>query len=235
MHSSARSELITIEVWSDIACPWATLAIHRFRRARAELGIANLVLSHHAFPLELINSRATPRPVIDHEIEIIVELTGIDWKPFARDSWEYPGSVLAALDAVQAARLQRDARASEELDWALREAFYRDSRPIGLLTEVFAIAAEVPEVDEHQLRIDMQAGAGRAKVLADNDSWRPQEIQGSPVFVLPSGERFHNPGIRLRWTPAGDVFELEVLQDNPHAVAAMLATINVGTTRQPTR
>ncbi|MGJ3558574.1 DsbA family oxidoreductase [Streptomyces sp. INA 01156] len=213
-------------MWSDIACPWASLAVHRFRQVRDDLGLADVVLDHRAFPLELINERATPRPVFDHEVEVVVEMSDLDWRPFAASSWEYPGSVLIALEAVQAAKNQDNPRASEELDWALRTAFYRDSRPVGLLTEILAIASEIDVIDSVRLRHDLATGAGRIRVLADNDTWRREEIQGSPVFILPSGARYHNPGVELKWTPNGDNWDLNVLRNDPMAVKMMLTALS---------
>ena len=44
----------TIQVWSDLLCPFAHVAIHRLRAARARLGLDDQVrLDHHTFALEL--------------------------------------------------------------------------------------------------------------------------------------------------------------------------------------
>src|SRR5438270_904531 len=36
----------TIVVWSDIACPWATLAVHRLRATRARMGLDDGLARH---------------------------------------------------------------------------------------------------------------------------------------------------------------------------------------------
>lgn len=44
----------TIVVWSDLACPWAHVAVGRLHRVRAELCLGDVVrFDHRAFPLEV--------------------------------------------------------------------------------------------------------------------------------------------------------------------------------------
>ena len=46
----------TIQVWSDLLCPFAYVALLRLRRARERLGLDGIVrLEHRTFPLELFN------------------------------------------------------------------------------------------------------------------------------------------------------------------------------------
>ncbi|HEY3239007.1 MAG TPA: dithiol-disulfide isomerase, partial [Acidimicrobiia bacterium] len=62
----------TIVFWSDIACPWATAAVHHLHATRARLGLEGAVtLDHRAFPLELLNSRPTPKAIVDAEVPVV--------------------------------------------------------------------------------------------------------------------------------------------------------------------
>jgi hypothetical protein len=55
-----------IVLFSDIACPWATVTVLRLRAARVQLGLAdNLPIIHLAHPLELIYSLPLTRRVIE--------------------------------------------------------------------------------------------------------------------------------------------------------------------------
>ena len=46
----------TIQLWTDLLCPFAHVAVHRIRQTRERLGLAGRVqLDHHVFPLELFN------------------------------------------------------------------------------------------------------------------------------------------------------------------------------------
>jgi len=56
----------TVIVYSDIGCPWASLGLFNLRRAAAEEGV-RLTVDHRAFPLELFNSRPTPKWILDPE------------------------------------------------------------------------------------------------------------------------------------------------------------------------
>lgn len=184
--------------WGDIACPWASLAVHRLRATRTALGLdGDVVIEHRPFALELVNARPTPKRTVDAEIaEISRHEPALGWRPWSRPDSQWPGTVLLALEAVQAAR-EQGAAASEDLDAALRSAFYRDSRPIGLLTEVLAVAHEVGSLDAALLDSRLAVGAGRAEVV---EGWRTYEqrgVKGSPHLFLPDGTGVHNPGVRL--------------------------------------
>lgn len=94
----------TITVWSDIGCPWATLALHTLHAAAAQRG-AELLIDHRAFPLELFNREPTPKPIIDVELVAIAGLRPeLDWRPWPGPDSTYPVTMLPALEAVQAAK-----------------------------------------------------------------------------------------------------------------------------------
>ena len=53
----------TIQVWSDLGCPWSHVVVWRLWDTRRRLGLEDRIrFDHHAFPLELFNSEPTPRP-----------------------------------------------------------------------------------------------------------------------------------------------------------------------------
>jgi len=57
----------TLAIWSDLGCPWSHAVVWRLHDARRRLGLEGRVrFDHHAFPLELFNNEATPRPRIEH-------------------------------------------------------------------------------------------------------------------------------------------------------------------------
>src|SRR5438105_2068849 len=118
----------TIVLWSDVACPWATLAVHRIREARSRLGLDNRVtIDHRAFPLELFNQRPTPKPVLEAEVGAVGQLApDFGWQAWQADPSEWPGTVLLALEAVQAAR-EQSLFGAEQLDYGLRRAFFAES------------------------------------------------------------------------------------------------------------
>ena len=98
MSTSIRPAAHGIVVYSDIACPWAHIAVHRLHRERRRLGLdREILVDHRAFPLELVNHQPTPKVILDAEVPICRELepdTGWGDEPHP---WTYPVSTLPAL------------------------------------------------------------------------------------------------------------------------------------------
>ena len=192
-------------VWGDIACPWASLAVHRLHKHRRRLGLEDQVLiDHRAFALELVNERCTPRPSIEAEVAAIgAHEPSLGWQPWQRRMDEYPSTVLVALAAVQAAKAAAVGGliASEQLDLRLRRAFYAESRPISLWSEVLAAADDCDAVDTDALVEVLRSGAGLTAVLDQAAAaGRNDSITGSPHVFTPDGRDAHNPGIQMKWT-----------------------------------
>ena len=190
----------TIAVFSDIGCPWSHLAVHRLHEARRRLGLEDKVrFDHRAFPLEVFNQRPTPKLVLDAEIPVCGGIApDAGWQLWQGPDHEYPTSTLLALEAVQAAKAQ-GLQASEELDLALRRAFFADSRCISMRHVILDVAASCPSVDADRLRDDLDRGAARPAVLEQCRASESDDVQGSPHVFLPDGRDFHNPGIEMHW------------------------------------
>ena len=208
----------TVVVYGDLACPWASLAVHRFHRARASLGLEDsVVLDIRAFPLELFNNRPTPKHVLDKEVAAIAALEpDLGWGGWSEAEWRYPGTVLLALEAVQAAKSQT-LRASEQLDLALRRAFFVGSRSIYLRSEILNTAGSCPDVDAGALAEALDQGSARHAIMLQKGAAESDKIEGSPHFFLADGSDFHNPGIEMHWDkerkePVIDTNEPEVVQ-----------------------
>ncbi len=209
----------TIAVWSDVTCPWAGLAVHRLHAARSRMRLTGSVrLDHRAFPLELINERPTPKRVLDGEVPVIgAHEPALGWQVWQRPDSEWPGTVLLALEAVQAAKAESVGghAASEELDLALRRAFFAESRPIGLYAEVVAVARTCPSVVVERLEEALRRGEGRDRVLADWRESGQDRVQGSPHLFLPDGSDAHNPGVTIRSTGKPGQGFTTIVSDDP--------------------
>ena len=194
----------TIIVYSDIACPWSHLCVHRLWETRARLGLEGRVLfDHRAFPLEMFNERATPKRGLDAELPVAGALDpSAGWHTWDRAEWEYPGSSLLALEAVQAAKHQ-GLDASEQLDRELRIAFFRDRRNITMRHEIIAAAERSPTVDAKRLTDDLDSGVARREVIAQKVQAETDAVSGSPHLFLPDGTDAANPGIQLHWEDGG--------------------------------
>ncbi|MFF8958723.1 DsbA family protein [Streptomyces sp. NPDC014894] len=196
-----------VTVWSDIGCPWATLALATLHTAAAERG-REILVDHRAFPLELFNSESTPKPIIDAETVAIGALAPeLGWRLWAGPDWRYPVTTLPALEAVQAAKAPAvgGLPASDQLDTALRHAFYGQGRCISLTSVILAVAADCPLVDETALADALAQGTARAAIHRDFAVARGPRVQGSPHLFTASGVDAHNPGADFVWT--GDPYD----------------------------
>jgi len=192
----------TIVVWSDLACPWAHLAVYRLHQARRALDLEGVVhLDHRVFALELVNSRPTPKRVLVAEVPVAGGLApGAGWEVWQGQPSQWPVTTLLALEAVQAAKVQGLAP-SEDLDRALRVAFFGQSRCISMRSVILAVAKECGSVDVDRLREALDDGRARATVMGQHaqSSGPDSAVTGSPHLFLPDGSDVHNPGVELRW------------------------------------
>ncbi|MEX2551368.1 MAG: hypothetical protein WD638_14195 [Nitriliruptoraceae bacterium] len=187
-------------VFSDIACPWATVVVLRLRAAREALGLADeLPIVHLAHPLELEHDHPLSRRIIDAEVTACAAATpDFGWSLWQGRLDEYPVSSLLAVEAVQAARHQCEA-AAEELDVELRAAFFVRSRCITLRHEVLAAADRCPTLDADRLGHDLDRGIARAAVSRQARAARQGAATCSGYVVLPDARGWCNPGVNTSW------------------------------------
>ncbi len=212
----------TVVVFTDVVCGWATVALHRFFAARERLGLTDaLRVDHQMFLLEDVNRFPIPKRFIDSEIPVVGALAPeFGWKPWQGDASEWPITSLLANEAVHAAK-QQSLVAAEELDMALRHAFFTDSRPISLLHEIVDVADGCGNVDADVLRRDLDEGTARAEMMRNYRS-NADDVQGSPHFFLPDGSDVHSPGIDLHWEGEPGAGFPVVDSDDPSAMDKLI-------------
>jgi predicted DsbA family dithiol-disulfide isomerase len=192
---------IEVDVWSDIHCPWAYVAVHRLRRARDAHGL-DVVFAPRAWPLEWVNGRGTPRAVVTTETAVLAGHEPELFTAYTGDSW--PSTFLPAFELVAAARRLYGVRAAEDVDFALRLAFFRDGVDVSIragLAVALVIAsglnANVVPADAEDAWLRTNP---RADVLEDFRTSGGLPIQGSPQIFWPDGSTTHNPGMtEHRW------------------------------------
>lgn len=185
-----------VDVWSDIHCPWALIAVHRLRRARARRS-ADVVFVPRAWPLEWVNRRGTPRDIVEVEVAALASHEPELFNKYSDQSW--PSTFLPAFELVAAADRIGGAELAEHVDYALRLAFFRDSADVSIeagLRQSLDIAREyqpgcdVEAVMSVWLTLDV-----RSDVVRHFQQSRNVAIQGSPQVVWPDGTSVHNPGM----------------------------------------
>jgi predicted DsbA family dithiol-disulfide isomerase len=187
----------TIQVWSDLLCPFARLAIHRLVEARDKLGI-DVRLDHHTFALELFNGPHSRLGTDSEAVGLGQVAPELGWRLWTAPDWTYPNTVLLAAEAVHAAK-EQGLEASEDLDLALRKAFWFESRPIAHRQVVLDVANETGTVDVAKLTEALDHGTHRANVIEDHQVAQTDAVNGSPHLFLADGTDAHNPGIDVRW------------------------------------
>ncbi len=209
----------TIMVWSDIGCPWSHAVIWRLHDARRRLGVGDrVVLDLHAFPLELFNSEPTPRPRIDAEWPVARELAPrAGWQAWAASDHAWPVTMLPAMEAVQAAKAQSSA-ASEELDRALRRAFFAESRCISLRHVILEVAGTCDAVDVNGLADQLDTGVARRALLDDWATARGDDVRGAAHLFLHDGTEGQNPGIEIGWRADGEAGKYSIERDDPSEI-----------------
>ncbi|WP_018685538.1 DsbA family oxidoreductase [Actinokineospora enzanensis] len=192
----------TVTVWSDLGCPWATLALHTLRTVATERA-ETVLIDHRVFPLELFNEMPTPKHILDAEIVTIAgHRPEVGWRLWAAAESTYPVTMLPAMEAVQAAKSAEVGGlvASDELDAALRKAFYTDQRCVSIPSVILDVAKECPSVNSEALAEAIARGAGRAEVYRDWRIAQGPSVQGSPHLFAANGYAEHNPGVVYHWT-----------------------------------
>lgn len=201
----------TVQVWSDLLCPFAHLALHRIRQARDRLGI-DVPVEHRTFALELFDGPHSRRGTDTEAVGVGQAAPELDWRVWAAPDDVYPHTVLLAAEAVHAAQAQSLA-AGEALDLALRRAFWTASRSISLRDVVLEVAGEtaaggtaldipvldVPVLDVRALTDALDSGRHRVDVFADHAVARTDAIPGSPTIRLADGTTVTNPGTEVTW------------------------------------
>ncbi|MEV6980554.1 DsbA family protein [Sphaerisporangium sp. NPDC051017] len=205
-----------IIIFSDIWCSFAHIAIHRLHVTRERLGLTDAVqFDHRAFPLEMLNDAPSPRPGTDSEVgRMASHEPEAGWQLWQAKDWLYPSTTLPALEAVQAAKEQGWA-ASEQLDLALRKAFWAESRCISHRKVILDTAASTGVVDVAALNEALDDGRARHSLSEQTALAKSDRINCSPHLFLPDGTNHANPGIQVGWTGAYGIGWPVVHADDP--------------------
>ncbi len=188
--------MTTVTVWSDIHCPWATVAVHRLRAAR-DHDRPQVVFDQRPWPLELVNRHGTPRQIVVQETAVLSNHEPKIFSAYRNDSW--PSTFLPAFELVAATRRVHGMRAAEDVDYALRLAFFRKSVDVSIragLEQALDIAGKLHAgLDADAVLAQWDGGRVRADVLADYERSKDLAIQGSPQVFWPDATTTHNPGM----------------------------------------
>jgi predicted DsbA family dithiol-disulfide isomerase len=181
-------------MYADLACPYAYVSAYRLRKLRTE-DRAPVVIEHKSLALEYVNREPTPKPLLERELLVLVqEEPGIPYQRWQRPESEWPVTMWPAFEAVKCAERQ-SLELADALDWALRTAFFAESRCISMRHVLFDLAEHVG-IEMGRWASDFDRGVAKYQVLAEaQEGWERLHVEGSPTFVLPSGKQISNVGL----------------------------------------
>jgi predicted DsbA family dithiol-disulfide isomerase len=179
---------VQIDLYSDVHCPYAYLTAYRLRKVRAEYA-EKITIVHRSLALEYVNRRPTPNNILNAETPILMlEELDIPYHPWHRPLSEWPVTMWPAFEAIKCAELQ-GLEAADELDWAIRKAFFAESRCISMRHVLFELAKEA-RLDMTRFSEAFDSGVTKRQVLQEAQmGWETLKVEGSPTFVLPGGEK----------------------------------------------
>jgi predicted DsbA family dithiol-disulfide isomerase len=184
----------SIAFYADLTCPFAYLAAFRLRRLREEYR-GRVEIAHKSLALEYVNRVPTPKRLLDVELPLLLlEEPEIPYRPWSAPNSEWPVTVWPAFEAVKCAERQ-SLELADDLAWAIRVAFFGESRCIAMRHVLLELAEQVG-LDVGQFEDDFDSGVSKRLVLEEaREGWEGLRVNGSPTFVLPSGKQVSGLGL----------------------------------------
>ena len=179
---------VTLAMYADLHCPYAYLTAYRLRQLRSEWR-GTIRLIHKSLALEYVNRRSTPKTILEVETPmLLVTEPEIPYQPWHQPESEWPVTMWPAFEAVKCAERQ-DADLADDLAWAIRTAFFHDSRCISMRHVLFELAEGVG-LDMARFEEHFDGGVTKHLVVEEaREGWERLQVEGSPTFVLPNGEQ----------------------------------------------
>ncbi|MFC4137218.1 MULTISPECIES: DsbA family oxidoreductase [unclassified Microbacterium] len=191
------SEPISIDIWSDIACPWCYIG-----KRNLEAGLAatasdedapQVRITFHSFELSpdtpvdfdgdeidfLAGHKGMPREQVEQMLSHVTNVA-------AQAGLEYNFDKLQHTNTVKAHELLHHAKAKgvqHEMEERLMSAYFTEGRHVGRIDDLVALAAEVG-LDAAEATEVLQSSQYLDAVRADQAQARAYGINGVPFFVI---------------------------------------------------
>ena len=181
-------ELPRVAVYSDLACPYAYITAYRLRTLRDDYR-GRLIIAHKSLALEYVNRQPTPKRTLESECPfLMLAEPELPWEPWHAPLSEWPVTMWPAFEAVKCAERQ-DMTLADDLDWAIRSAFFSASHCVSMRHILLALAEQVGLAMDRFAR-DFDSGQAKGLVIAEaREGWERLKVAGSPTLVLPSGRQ----------------------------------------------
>lgn len=223
------SEPISIDIWSDIACPWCYIGKRNLEKGLEAVAgdddAPQVNVTFHSFELSpdtpvdfdgdeidfLSGHKGMPRDQVE---QMLANVTGVAEKA----GLQYRFDLLQHTNTVKAHELLHFAKAEglqHEMEERLMSAYFTEGKHVGRIDDLVALAVEVG-LDADAARGALESEQYLPAVRQDQAQARAYGIQGVPFFVIDgkygiSGAQppaaFENV-LRDLWSQRGDA-ELE--------------------------
>ncbi|WP_081829858.1 DsbA family oxidoreductase [Paraoerskovia marina] len=184
--------MTTIDIWSDIACPWCYVGKRRLETALADHD-GDVEITYHSFELApdtpvdfegtaadfLAHHKGMPLPQVEQMLGQMTELAAAEGLDYHFDD-VHQTKTLAAHQLLHHA-LSKGVQL--EMKERLLSAYFVEGRHVGKVDELVALAADVG-LDADETREVLEAGTYADAVQADIAQARAYGIQGVPFFVF---------------------------------------------------
>jgi predicted DsbA family dithiol-disulfide isomerase len=191
------SEPISIDIWSDIACPWCYIGKRNLEAGLAAVAADDdapqVAITFHSFELSpdtpvdfagdeaefLMGHKGMPRAQVEQMLD---RVTGV-----ARDAGlEYRFDLLQHTNTVKAHELLHHAKAQgrqHDMEERLMSAYFTEGRHVGRIDDLADLAEEVG-LDRAAAHEALTSGRHLDDVRQDQAQAQAYGIQGVPFFVI---------------------------------------------------
>lgn len=200
----------TLEVFADVACPFAHVGLARFHAVREERGLIEPVLLVRAWPLELVNSQPFDGHALAPKVAALRAAVAAD-RFGGFDPERFPASSLPAM-AAESAAYRIGAELGERFSLAVRHALFDDGLDVS--------DPEILGQLRRELGVPAPTAADEAAVQDDWNEGTRRGVRGSPHFFA-SGTDFFCPSLQIGHDAAGYHVSFDAVGFG-HFVAAVL-------------
>ncbi len=191
------TEPISIDIWSDIACPWCYIGKRNLEKGLDAVAGDNdapqVNITFHSFELSpdtpvdfhgdevdfLAGHKGMPRAQVE---QMLSHVTGVA----AEAGLEYRFDLLQHTNTVKAHELLHHAKANDlqhEMEERLMSAYFTEGKHVGRIDDLVDLAVEVG-LDADETRQALESSVHLSAVRQDQAQARAYGIQGVPFFVI---------------------------------------------------
>ncbi len=191
------TEPISIDIWSDIACPWCFIGKRNLEKGleaiAADEDAPQVTITFHSFEL----SPDTPVDYPGTQVDFLIERKGMSREQIeqmleqvtgvARNAGlEYRFDLLQYTNTVKAHELLHHAKAKglqHEMKERLMTAYFMEGKHVGRIDDLVELGVEVG-LDADETRAALAENTYLPAVHQDQAQARAYGIQGVPFFVI---------------------------------------------------